>query len=108
MKKEEELKKKILQKKLKQENNCIEKYLYKSKNMNNIIIENQIESIKNKINKNSFTNCKSIELSNSFRSQLFLYISNPYEQLINTRLYGKLIDDEDFLKKLHKDEIIQI
>ena len=79
----------------------IEKYLYKSKNKNNIIVENQIESIKKKIDKKNFINCKNIEIINSFRSRLFLSISKSYEQLINTRLYGKLIDDEDFLNILY-------
>ena len=112
IKKEKEFKKRMLSQKLKQKHKIcdidMKKYFYKSKNKNNTIVEDQIELIKKKINNNNFPNCKNIELKNSFRSKLFLYISNPYEQLFNTRLYGKLIDDEDFLKELHNSENIEI
>ena len=110
---EEKFVKKILNKRLEKEkisnnNQDMYKYSNKTRNINNFIVKNQIELIKNKINKKNYKNCKDIELSNSFRSQLFLSISNPYEQLINTRLYVKLIDDEAFLKELHEKEKFQI
>ena len=97
------LRKNLLQDKL-NKNNDFNKYIYKPKSDNNIVVDNQIELLKRKINSKNFTNTKNIELSNSFISQLFLSISNPYEQLFNTRLYGKLIDDISFLKELHKNE----
>ena len=105
-KKEEKFKIKILRKNLSQDklDKELNKFIYKSKNDSNIIVDNQIELLKRKINSNNFTNSKNIELSNSFRSQLFLSISNPFEQLFNTRLYGKLMNDGDFLKELHKNE----
>ena len=109
IKKEDEFKKRILRNKINQDklknNNEIQKYYYKiNNNNNNIVVGNQIELIERKINKNNFSNCRNIELNNSFKSKLFLSISNPYEQLINTRLYGKLINDEEFLKELHNNE----
>ena len=114
IKKEEEYEDRELRKKKIKErriNNDVKiKFLYKPKNKNNTVVENQINLIKQKFsnenNKNITIN--ELELKNSFRSQLFLSIANPYEQLFNTRLYCNLIDDKDFLKELHNNENINI
>lgn len=110
---EEKFKKRMFRKKvkldkLKNDKNTIEKFIYESKNKNNIIIDQQINLLKQKINEDKFTSCKNIENSNSFTSQLFLYISNPYEQLVNTRLYGKIMQDDEFLKELHHNDKLQL
>ena len=106
---EEKFKKRIFRKKVKldklrNDKNTIEKFIYEPKNKNNIIIDQQINLLKKKIKEDKFTSCKDIENSNSFTSQLFLYISNPYEQLVNTRLYGKIMEDHEFLKDLHHND----
>ena len=110
---EEKFKKRMFRKKvkldkLKNDKNTIEKFIYEPKNKNNIIIDQQINLLKQKINEDKFTSCKNIENSNSFTSQLFLYISNPYEQLVNTRLYGKIMQDDEFLKELHHNDKLQL
>ena len=110
---EEKFKKRIFRKKVKldklrNDKNTIEKFIYEPKNKNNAIVEQQINILKTKIKENKFTSCKKIEKSNSFTSQLFLYISNPYEQLVNTRLYGKIMADDEFLKELHHNDKLQL
>lgn len=102
IKKEEEFNNRLLRNKLKEEkmdnNNKIAKYMYKRKNNNNIVVENQIKLIKNKLDNNdSCSYLNNDELKNSFKSHLFLSISNPYEQLVNTRMFGKIIEDVAFL-----------
>ena len=102
IKKEEEFNNRLLRNKLKEEkmdnNNKIAKYMYKRKNNNNIVVENQIKLIKNKLDNNdSCSYLNNDELKNSFKSHLFLSISNPYEQLVNTRMFGKIIEDVTFL-----------
>ena len=102
IKKEEEFNNRLLRNKLKEEkmdnHNKIAKYMYKRKNNNNIVVENQIKLIKNKLDNNdSCSYLNNDELKNSFKSHLFLSISNPYEQLVNTRMFGKIIEDVTFL-----------
>lgn len=113
IKKEEEFNNRLLRNKLKEEkmdnNNKIAKYMYKRKNNNNIVVENQIKLIKNKLDNNdSCSYLNNDELKNSFKSHLFLSISNPYEQLVNTRMFGKIIEDVTFLKELHNNEKIKL
>ena len=113
IKKGEEFKNRALRKKIIREKkmNNPEKilYCYKPKNDNNSVVENQLNVIKNKLlNDNGYSRINDLDLKNSFQTQLFLSIVNPYEQLFNTRLYGKLIDDNDFLKELHNNEKINL
>jgi len=113
IKKEEEFNNRLLRKKIKEEkidnNNEMTKYMYKRKINNNIVVENQIKLIKNKLENNgSYSYLNNDELKNSFKSHLFLSISNPYEQLINTRSFGKIIEDVAFLKELHNKEKIKL
>ena len=113
IKKEEEFNNRLLRNKLKEEkmdnHNKIAKYMYKRKNNNNIVVENQIKLIKNKLDNNdSCSYLNNDELKNSFKSHLFLSISNPYEQLVNTRMFGKIIEDVAFLKELHNNEKIKL
>jgi hypothetical protein len=113
IKKGEEFKNRALRKKIIRENkmNNPEKilYCYKPKNNSNSVVENQLNIIKNKLlNDNDYSRINDIDIKNSFQTQLFLSIVNPYEQLFNTRLYGKLINDNDFLKELHNNENINL
>jgi hypothetical protein len=113
IKKGEEFKNRALRKKIIRENkmNNPEKilYCYKPKNNSNSVVENQLNVIENKLlNDNDYSRINDIDIKNSFQTQLFLSIVNPYEQLFNTRLYGKLINDNDFLKELHNNENINL
>ena len=106
--KNRQLRKKVRLEKIRNDKNNFENFIYQPKNENNIIVQRQFDLLKRKINNNTFTNCKEIELGNSFTTKLRLYISNPIDQVINTRLYGKLIEDNKFLKDLHHNYILQL
>ena len=99
--KSRQLRKRVRLEKIRNDKNNFENFIYQPKNENNIIVQRQLDLLKTKINNNTFTNCKEIEIGNSFTTKLRLYIWNQIEQLINTRLYGKLIEDNKFLKDLH-------
>ena len=106
--KSRQLRKRVRLEKIRNDKNNFENFIYQPKNENNIIVQRQFDLLKRKINNNTFTNCKEIELGNSFTTKLRLYISNPIDQVINTRLYGKLIEDNKFLKDLHHNYILQL
>ena len=106
--KNRQLIKKVRLEKIRNDKNNFENFIYQPKNENNIIVQRQLDLLKTKINNNTFTNCKEIEIGNSFTTKLRLYIWNQIEQLINTRLYGKLIEDNKFLKDLHHNYILQL
>ena len=111
--KEEQFIKKIIRKRinndeLKCNNNNKSNFIFKPKNNNNFIVNEQIELIRKKINdKNSFS-CEEVERNNAFKTKLYLSISQPYDNLFNTKFFYNLVDDEKFLNKLHKDEKMYI
>ena len=84
-----------------------QKHLYKSIDKSCSMVQSHINIFKKMLKEKNFTQFKKVENSNCFISNLYLSIAKPYEQMFNTRLYGKLLDDEAFLKELYENEKIQ-
>ena len=62
-----------------------------------ILVDNEISLIKNKINYN-YSNIMKLDFMNDFNTNLYLSLSDPTEQLHNTRLYGKYINEINLLE----------
>ena len=102
------IRKRIKNDELKYNDNNNSNFIFKPKNNNNFIVNEQIDLIRKKINdKNSFS-CEEVERKNAFKTKLYLSISQPYDNLFNTKCYYNLVDDENFLNSLHKDEKMYI
>ena len=107
--KEEQFIKKAIRKRinndeLKCNDNNKSNFIFKPKNNSNFIVNEQIELIRKKINDKNPFRCEEVERNNAFKTKLYLSISQPYDNLFNTKFYYNLVDDENFLNSLHKDE----
>jgi hypothetical protein len=83
-------------------------FIFKQKNNSNFIVNEQIELIRKKINDKNSISCEEVERNNAFKTKLYLSISQPYDNLFNTKFYYNLVDDENFLNSLHQDEKMYI
>ena len=95
--------KKILKYKLNK--NKPENKIFKSDFVSNIgdiqksMVENHTNLIKNKLN-NNITGDLNVDYLNEFNTNLHLSLSYPKDQLFNTRLYAKFINDNSYIKNL--------
>ena len=76
-----------------------QKFLVNSGETSQNLVDNEISLIKNKIN-NNHSNIMKFDFMNDFHTNLYLSLSDPTEQLYNTRLYGKYINDNSLIKSL--------
>ena len=65
----------------------------------NSLVEKQVNLIKLKLN-NNYTNNLKLDFLNEFNTKLHLSLSNSQDQLFNTRLYAKFINDNSYIKNL--------
>ena len=63
------------------------------------LVEKQLNLLKYKMN-NNYTNNLNLDFLNEFNTKLHLSLSNSQDQLFNTRLYAKFINDNSYIKKL--------
>ena len=63
------------------------------------MVENHANLIKNKLN-NNITGDLNVDYLNEFNTNLHLSLSYPKDQLFNTRLYAKFINDNSYIKNL--------
>ena len=95
--------KKILKYKLNK--NKLENKIYKNDFISNIgdiqksMVGNHVNLIKNKMN-NNYTGDLNVDYLNEFNTNLHLSLSYPKDQLFNTRLYAKFINDNSYIKNL--------
>ena len=95
--------KKILKYKLNK--NKLENKIYKNDFISNIgdiqksMVGNHVNLIKNKMN-NNYTGDLNVDYLNEFNTNLHLSLSYPKDQLFNTRLYAKFINDNSYIKYL--------
>jgi len=102
------IRKRINNDELKFNDNNKSNFIFKPKNNSNFIVNEQIELIRKKIKGNNSFSCEEVERNNAFKTKLYLSISQPYDNLFNTKFYYNLVDDENFLNSLHKDEKMYI
>ena len=85
--------------------NKLENKIYKNDFISNIgdiqksMVGNHVNLIKNKMN-NNYTGDLNVDYLNEFNTILHLSLSYPKDQLFNTRLYAKFINDNSYIKNL--------
>jgi hypothetical protein len=95
------LRKKIFRKKMAKNINT-NIFLYKPGEIQKNLINKRVNLIKKNLN-NSDLNMRNFDYKNNFRTNLYLSVSQSVDQLFNTRLFGKLINDNSFIKDLMEE-----
>ena len=95
------LRKKIFRKKMAKNINT-NIFSYKPGEIQKNLINKRVNLIKKNLN-NSDLNMRNFDYKNNFRTNLYLSVSQSVDQLFNTRLFGKLINDNSFIKDLMEE-----